>query len=317
MATATLASEMLDAALSYAEKGLPVFPCNSANKRPLTEHGFEDASVDPETIQAWWARWPNAMIGMPTGERTGFWALDVDDPTLFEGQRTVDFPTTRRCDTGKGYHLLFRFDPSAPVTNAQRHPKKGWPFAELPGAEARGQGGYVIVPPSVHPSGKRYAWHDDAPVAHAPDRLVAIVRKPRSSSKVDGTASHADRDTPYGLAALQAECQSIRVASEGAQEAALNGGALKIGALVAGGEISRDTARSQLIAAGLCMTSHDPRSQERDCCPRCSRRARRNCSNDLSSAARRVWRPGRYRDHRAYGGIELFGRRAGQGLGGC
>jgi hypothetical protein len=246
-----LSAELVDAALAYADKGLPVFPCNASNKRPLTEHGFEDATSDPEQIRLWWARWPNAMIGMPTGERSGFWALDVDDPAAFENACSIDLRATRRCDTGKGYHLLFRFDQADPVSNAQRHPKRGWPFAELPGAEARGEGGYVIVPPSIHPSGKRYSWHDEATVAHAPAKLLAIVRGKRAASNDAGPAPGNGSDTPYGLAALQAECQNIRTAAEGAQEAALNEAALKIGALVAGGELTHTTARSQLIAAGL------------------------------------------------------------------
>ena len=258
-AAENLPPALVDAALSYAAKNLPVFPCNASNKRPLTEHGFEDASTDPETIRRWWARWPDAMIGMPTGKRSGFWALDIDDPALFEGQNSVEIPETRRCDTGKGYHLLFRFDLGAPVTNSQRHPKRGWPFAELPGAEARGEGGYVIVPPSVHPSGKRYAWHDEATITHAPDRLLAIVRRKREASNDPGPMPEDGRDTSYGLAALQAECEAIRSAPEGAQEAALNEAALKIGSLVAGRALSYQTARSQLIAAGLCMPSHDPR----------------------------------------------------------
>ena len=71
-AAENLPPALVDAALSYAAKNLPVFPCNASNKRPLTEHGFEDASTDPETIRRWWARWPDAMIGMPTGKRSGF-----------------------------------------------------------------------------------------------------------------------------------------------------------------------------------------------------------------------------------------------------
>ncbi|MGE0206138.1 MAG: bifunctional DNA primase/polymerase, partial [Hyphomicrobiaceae bacterium] len=59
-------STALDAALRYADHGWPVFPC-SADKKPLTEQGFLDASVDPEQIDRWWRRWPSAHIGVATG----------------------------------------------------------------------------------------------------------------------------------------------------------------------------------------------------------------------------------------------------------
>lgn len=259
IAAEQLPAELVDAAISYAGKGLPVFPCNPENKRPLTKRGFEDAATDPEQIRRWWAKWPNAMIGMPTGERSGFWALDVDDPVLFESQTAVNVPATRRCDTGKGYHLLFRFDPSSPVSNSQRHPKTGWPFTELPGAEARGNGGYVIVPPSLHPSGRHYAWHDDTKISQAPDKLLSIVQKKHRNSYENGNQVAPGGDTPYCLAALEDECASIRNAPGGAQEGALNEAALKMGHYVAGEVLSHDTARSRLIAAGLSMASCNPR----------------------------------------------------------
>ena len=75
---------------------------------------------------------------------------DVDDPARFEAGRNIALPTTRRGNTGKGYHLYFEWDPTAPVINAQRS-AKGWGIRGLPGADVRGQGGYVIVPPSIHP----------------------------------------------------------------------------------------------------------------------------------------------------------------------
>jgi hypothetical protein len=137
-ASATVAPDLQAAALDYAAKGLPVFPCDD-NKQPMIDGGFHSASKDPETVRAWWGRWPNALIGMPTGAVTGFWALDIDDPATFEAACPVEIPPTRRNDTGKGYHLFFRHNPAAPMRNHQRHPKRGWPFPELPGAETRGR----------------------------------------------------------------------------------------------------------------------------------------------------------------------------------
>jgi hypothetical protein len=254
--------ELLAAALAYADDGLPVFPCDAGSKRPLTEHGFTDASRDPATIAGWWKRWPSAMIGMPTGEPSGVWVLDVDDPASFAASAPA-LPRTREVKTGKGFHLHWRRDPENVVRNAQRHPRTGWPFPDMHGAEVRGDGGYVILPPSRHPSGRLYAWADDREPVAAPADLLAIVTKrpgrasdsrERGSQAINGAAGG---DTPYGLKALADECAAIRAAGDGEQEHALNSGALKIGALVAGGELDRATARRDLLAAGLAMPSFD------------------------------------------------------------
>jgi hypothetical protein len=255
---------LLDAALAYARKSLPVFPCDPATKRPLIENGLNGASADLDIVGQWWARWPDAMIGMPTGSRTRFWALDIDDPATFEANCKIDLPPTRRCNTGKGYHLLFKWDPKHEVRNKQRHPKHGWPISSLPGAETRGEGGYVIVPPSVHPNGRRYQWQDESiPMDAAPPALLKAVRSRQADDRATTAPllSLQGADTPYGLAALDAECSAIRSAGNGEQEGALNEAAFKIGGLCAGGALSIDTARSRLISAGLSMPSYNARDQ--------------------------------------------------------
>src|SRR5882724_6288273 len=66
------------AALTYAAMGIPVFPCNKSNKRPMTEHGFKDATTDQDQIVTWWEKHPDAMIGIPTGKASGIDILDLD-----------------------------------------------------------------------------------------------------------------------------------------------------------------------------------------------------------------------------------------------
>ena len=108
MATApTLHETLINAALSYAQRGLPVFPCHADNKRPLTKNGFKDASTSPAMVTEWWAKWPNAMIGMPTGEASGVWVLDVDDVDLFERECKISLTATRQASTGEGYHRYY------------------------------------------------------------------------------------------------------------------------------------------------------------------------------------------------------------------
>lgn len=72
---AKAAPSMLATALDYAARGISVFPCNAA-KKPLTAHGFKDATCEPKTITNWWTSWPSALIATPTGKQ--FDVLDLD-----------------------------------------------------------------------------------------------------------------------------------------------------------------------------------------------------------------------------------------------
>jgi hypothetical protein len=69
---------MLAAALDYARRGIPVFPCKRATKAPLTRRGFNDATTDKQKIREWWGQWPHAMIGIATGRTSGIDVLDLD-----------------------------------------------------------------------------------------------------------------------------------------------------------------------------------------------------------------------------------------------
>lgn len=259
------APDLLTAALDYADRGLPVFPCHSENKRPLTPNGFHDASTDRATVADWWKRWPMAMIGLPTGAPSGVWVLDIDDPDAFAAKAPT-LPTTRKAITGKGYHLYWQQD-GGEVRNAQRHPKRGWPFPDLPGAEVRGDGGYVILPPSRHPSGRLYQWAEEGDPVPAPADLLRLMTRQTGHDRTTPPealtarpARTGDADSPYGLAALQRESEAIFRAANGEQESALNEAALKMGALVAGGELSLPTAKAGLTRAGLAMPSYDGRN---------------------------------------------------------
>src|SRR5690348_8096464 len=70
-----MTNTLLDAALRYGELGYPVFPCAAGTKTPLTEHGFLDATTDPEQIERWWSQHPGANIGVHT---QGLVVVDTD-----------------------------------------------------------------------------------------------------------------------------------------------------------------------------------------------------------------------------------------------
>ncbi|MCX7301661.1 MAG: bifunctional DNA primase/polymerase [Rhodobacterales bacterium] len=100
-------------ALELAERGFPVFPCNS-KEEPLTPHGFKDASCDPERIAAFRAQFPSALVGVPTGKASGLFVVDLDvdrDTGEAQGETTL---------AGMGLsHLLAR--PGAATPRGGRH----------------------------------------------------------------------------------------------------------------------------------------------------------------------------------------------------
>jgi putative DNA primase/helicase len=116
----------------------PVFPCGR-DKRPLTKHGFKDATKDRATIEKWWGRWPTAMIGVPTGKVSGFFVVDVDpDGTEWLEKKRKYLPITRIHKTPRGQHLLFKYVPGAGCSTSK----------VAPGVDVRGDGGYIIWWPS-------------------------------------------------------------------------------------------------------------------------------------------------------------------------
>jgi hypothetical protein len=148
---------LLRAALTYARRGIPVFPCEPGGKAPLTYSGFWDATTDARRVKTWWNRWPYANVGVPTGERSGLLVLDVDprDGGL-ESLAALELingslPRTAKTRTGGGgVHVFFRSPAREEVRNSAG--RLG------PGLDVRGEGGYVVVPPSRTQSA--YKWLD-------------------------------------------------------------------------------------------------------------------------------------------------------------
>jgi len=102
-------ADMLNLALELAAAGVPVFPCRPENKRPLTRNGFKGASTFRHVVERYWSDWPDALVGMPTGERTGVWVLDQD---TYKGASETDLPhslpptkTVRTRSGGKHYYF--------------------------------------------------------------------------------------------------------------------------------------------------------------------------------------------------------------------
>ncbi|HYD87133.1 MAG TPA: bifunctional DNA primase/polymerase [Vitreimonas sp.] len=257
------------AALAYAARGWAVFPLRVRDKRPMIEPsapgandgGFHAATTDAAQIEAWWTRWPNANIGMATGAASGVFVLDLDGPEAEAGlARLAGGPhmaPTLMQYTGKGRHLLFKHVEG--VRNRGGGYLVDGKRVKCAGFDVRGDGGYIVLPPSIHPSGRQYAWADrDTPIANAPDWLLrAIVPPPPKPAAA--AASYSDRfrggrATAYGEKALDSACRRIATAAPGVQNTTLTSEAAAIGELVAGGEIEAAYAERALRDAAAQMS---------------------------------------------------------------
>lgn len=166
---------MYDAAIEYAKKGFAVFPLKYRDKVPLTRNGCKDATTDAAQIKAWWQKYPNANIGLATGsvsQNVFVIDLDIDEDCGIDGYHSLedwqrehgDFPETWTAITGRGgYHLYYR-------GNGKIKNRAGI----IDGVDIRGNGGYVVAPPSIHKNGNRYEWEyspDEFEIAKADNNV--------------------------------------------------------------------------------------------------------------------------------------------------
>lgn len=166
---------MYDAAIEYAKKGFAVFPLKYRDKVPLTRNGCKDATTDAAQIKAWWQKYPNANIGLATGsvsQNVFVIDLDIDEDRGIDGYHSLedwqrehgDFPETWTAITGRGgYHLYYR-------GNGRIKNRAGI----IDGVDIRGNGGYVVAPPSIHKNGNRYEWEyspDEFEIAKADNNV--------------------------------------------------------------------------------------------------------------------------------------------------
>lgn len=208
MAESSMQQTPLAAALEYAARGWRVFPvhsirrqgtqctcgrrdCGSPGKHPRTENGLKDATLDERTIRSWWQRWPDAGVAIATGN--GLVVIDVDPPkggddSLVDARRALgEIPDTVEVLTGGGgRHLYLRAPEGVSVRSSA---------GQLgPGLDVRADGGYVVAPPSLHVTGKRYSWEasgdpEDVDVAPVPAGWLARLTAAPRGRAMGGAAA--------------------------------------------------------------------------------------------------------------------------------
>src|SRR5262245_4747454 len=199
---------MVRGALALAGKGLHVLPCLPRDKPPATANGLKAATTNPDTIRQWWQQDPQFNIAFATGEPSGIFVVDVDgidaeaELRKLEGQHGA-LPPTVEVITARGRHIWFKM-PDAPIRNSAG--KLG------PGLDIRATGGYVLAPPSIHPSGRRYEWSVDcaSAIADAPAWLLQIIA---DSTNGNGktTPSSEWRDLIKGVSEGARDCSLTKL----------------------------------------------------------------------------------------------------------
>ena len=151
-------------ALWILREGFPVIPVERHSKKPLVRwQPYQQRLQTEQEVKNWWERWPDANIGMPTGSLSRLVVLDCDSPDALEIFMTR-FPEARdtvQAQTGRGRHFYFKWEPGIRTASAILGP----------GIDLRGEGGFIILPPSVHSNGKIYEWLNDSDPLPLPPSL--------------------------------------------------------------------------------------------------------------------------------------------------
>jgi uncharacterized protein YdaU (DUF1376 family) len=183
-------TDLLSAALSYAAQGLRVLPlhsperggcscgrsaCASIGKHARIPRWSLDATTDDRQIRRWWAKWPDANIGIATGPGSGIFVLDIDGEHGAESfrrlvERSAWHIETLTVRTGRGRHLYLAHPGVKVITRSNI----------APGVDVRGDGGLVVAPPSRHASGFEYSLGSATrTIADAPSELLDLVTTDR------------------------------------------------------------------------------------------------------------------------------------------
>lgn len=163
----------------------------------------DGASAKLDQLRDWYQHYRGCNWGMATGPMSGVWILDLDGEKasrffldLKERSSDDTWTYTRTVKTAKGRHIWFEY-PKIPIRNSAGQ--------IAPGVDVRGDGGYVVIPPSEHESGAFYSWvaAPDVAVLPAPDMLLKLLTERNQISPGNGNVTRG-RPTAMSLAYVYA-----------------------------------------------------------------------------------------------------------------
>ena len=278
-----MANYLLRAALEYSGRKWPVFPiwwvkngrcgcgkakCDHPGKHPigkLAPKGRNSATTDLKKIKLWWKQYPQANIGIPTGTESGLVVVDID--TRSGGNESREkmeglgkFPHTPTAHTGGGGEHIFFQHPGQKIKS-----KSG--LGGFPGIDQKGNGGYIVAPPSNHISGGAYSWKisPDTPLADIPAWLMPLLlqgnaRPTRTPAPPGGGAGPGEYEN-YASKALADEIAQLAGTPEGERNVRLNKAAFALGQLVGAGVLERGQVEAALLGVALSIGLGEQESQ--------------------------------------------------------
>jgi hypothetical protein len=216
---------------------IPSFPC-LPDKRPACPHGFKDATKDPEQLKALWQRYPGSLVGVPTGEASGAFVLDIDSTKHPEADEWLEqqapyLPETRMHRTRSGgLHFLFQHQSGLRNTTSKL----------ASGVDTRGEGGFIIWWP-FHLG--LNAGHQLVSLAPVPEWLVKALQPPQPPPAKNIQFPVAR--TPFGnvaaaMSRIEGIVATVAKAREGERNAVTYWGACRIKEMLIGRELDRGTA---------------------------------------------------------------------------
>ena len=254
--------DVWEAGLALASHGHPVLPVAHGEKRPLTRRGLHDATTDPAVIASWSIRWPVSNLGLRTD---GVFVIDLDGEVGHESLERAEhqlgrLPRTRTQRSREHHeHQLFTLPDDVVLSSSTRA------LEDPEGLDVRtGRGSYVVVDPSVHPSGSRYEL-DDHPLVELPWQWIATLRRryePRQRHELPVELLLLGRDTAYGEAALLDESRRLATAPVGRRHWTLNATAFKCGQLVPH-NLRVETIATELVHVAVTCHGFDARECSR------------------------------------------------------
>jgi len=240
-------SRLHKAAQRYAQHGWHIFPCHPHAKTPATKNGCRDATTNPTTINNWWNENPNYNVAIATGHTSGIYAIDLDGPqghTAYallchtHGQPHVPGALWQQTPTG-GAHAIYTH-PGGHLPNTT-----SWLATHV---DTRGDGGYILASPSIHPNGGQYQWPHPCRIPPLPGWLLRLLR-PLHRPAPPPDLSDAETRDRYTHTAIQNEVDAVANAPQGTRNNTLHRAAFNLGQLVGAGLANAEHVTNQLEQA--------------------------------------------------------------------
>jgi Fe2+ or Zn2+ uptake regulation protein len=165
-------NDYLSHALRYCDMGFSVIPIIPGQKKPMIKwEQYQTTRANRAQIESWWEKWPNANIGIVTGEISDLFVVDIDtaegQANLLEyGFDSIVNPTVKTPRDGQ--HIYFKYPKGHDITIGA---------GVIKGTDFRGNRGYVLAPPSVNGNGKPYSWEINLENGFGADLPLLYINK--------------------------------------------------------------------------------------------------------------------------------------------